>query len=169
MTRSWRNVTWREFGKNNCNGLLEGRVRWWYRARKKYLESQFSLNPHFIYTAKKLKKKYDLAVLSNGVGRWSAYLRRKYQLDNLIKEVVVSGEHGYRKPDVRIYRVLLDRLKASTADCIYVDDNLKNLKQGAELGMTTVHSKRNFLKGKFEANYTVKSFQELPNLLEYRS
>ena len=159
LSASMGRITATDFWKGICDDYTA--------LEKEYLESQFSLDPHFINAAKKLKKKYDLAILSNDVSHWSKYLRRKYRLDNLFKEVVVSGDYGFRKPDVRLYKVLLDRLNASPADCICVDDNLKNLKQGAELGMTTVHFKRQFVKGNFEANYTVKSFQELLKLLEY--
>ena len=42
---------------------------------KKYLDSQFQIDPDFLHVAKKLKRKYDLTVLSNDVSRWSAYLR----------------------------------------------------------------------------------------------
>jgi putative hydrolase of the HAD superfamily len=136
---------------------------------REYLDSQFQIDPDFLDVAKKLKRKYDLAVLSNDVSRWSAYLRRKYRLESLFKEVVISGDYGYRKPDVRLYRVLLDRLKAPPADCIFVDDNLRNLKVGAELGMTTIHFERREAKDRFVPNYTVKSFVDIPHILESRS
>ena len=50
-----------------------------------YLESQLTLDADFPAVAQKLQKDYHLALLSNDVSEWSAYLRKKYDLNFEVK------------------------------------------------------------------------------------
>ena len=43
-----------------------------------------------------------------------------------------------RKPDPRIYQMMLDELKVDPKQCVYLDDLGINLKPARELGMTTI-------------------------------
>ncbi len=52
--------------------------------------------------------------------------------------VVLSCEHGVRKPDPAIYRIALDAIGLPPAECVFVDDIGGNLKPAKALGMTTV-------------------------------
>jgi len=77
-------------------------------------------------------------MLSNDISEWSAYLRRRFALDRLFTSVVISGDHGFRKPDRRLYQVLLRSLGAAPQRCVFVDDQPRNLETAAQLGMHTV-------------------------------
>ena len=63
-----------------------------------------------------------LAMLSNDVSEWSAYLRGRFALNRLFESVVISGDYGFRKPDRRLYEVLLRSLSVAPHQCIFVDD-----------------------------------------------
>jgi HAD superfamily hydrolase (TIGR01509 family) len=107
-------------------------------SEREYLDTQLKLDPDFIAVAEQLKERYLLAMLSNDVSEWSAYLRRRFALDRLFASVVISGDHGFRKPDRRLYQVLLRSLNAAPRRCVFVDDQPRNLETAAQLGMHTV-------------------------------
>jgi len=107
-------------------------------SEREYLDTQLKLDPDFVAVAERLKKRYKLAMLSNDVSEWSAYLRRRFALDRLFTSVVISGDHGFRKPDRRLYQVLLQSLGVAPYRCVFVDDQPRNLETAAQLGMHTV-------------------------------
>jgi HAD superfamily hydrolase (TIGR01509 family) len=43
-----------------------------------------------------------------------------------------------RKPDPRIYRLLLERLSVQPQEAVFVDDFIKNIEGAKEVGMHTV-------------------------------
>ncbi|MGB9372180.1 MAG: HAD-IA family hydrolase [Halobacteriota archaeon] len=103
-----------------------------------YLDTQLKLDPDFVAVAERLKKHYVLAMLSNDVSEWSAYLRRRFVLDRLFTSVVISGDYGFRKPDRRLYQILLRSLNVAPHRCVFVDDQPRNLETAAQLRMHTV-------------------------------
>ena len=107
-------------------------------SEREYLDTQLKRDPDFFAVAEQLKERYLLAMLSNDVSEWSAYLRRRFALDRLFASVVISGDHGFRKPDRRLYQVLLRSLNAAPRWCVFVDDQPRNLETAAQLGMHTV-------------------------------
>lgn len=131
----------------------------WVTMQKLYLDTRLELDPDFIPVAEALARNHDLAILSNDLSDWSKYLRQKYSLDRLFREVVVSADYGVRKPDRKLYQILLKRLGVPAQRCVLIDDNIRNLQPAAELGMKTVHFAR--LKGNhpFRPDFTVRSMR----------
>jgi FMN phosphatase YigB (HAD superfamily) len=105
---------------------------------KEYLDACLAPDPQFAGTAAHLAERFSLAVLSNDVGEWSSYLRRKHGLDRFFQAVVISSEARVRKPAPEIYRILLERLQADGTECIFIDDRIPNLAPAAELGIVPV-------------------------------
>jgi putative hydrolase of the HAD superfamily len=59
--------------------------------------------------------------------------------DELAFDVVVeSAVEGLRKPDPRIYELVLARLGVAAAHCVFLDDLGINLKPARAMGMTTI-------------------------------
>jgi putative hydrolase of the HAD superfamily len=56
----------------------------------------------------------------------------------LFDHVIESAKIGLRKPDPRIYRLMVDTLEVEPARCVYLDDLGVNLKPAREMGMTTI-------------------------------
>lgn len=74
------------------------------------------------------------AVLSNS---WAnEYPREGW--DELFDVVVISGEVGMRKPEPRIYQLLLDRLALPAGACVFVDDLAVNVAAAVQVGMVGV-------------------------------
>lgn len=78
------------------------------------------------------------ALLSNDMKEWNSYLRARFDLDRLFDEIVVSGEVGLRKPMPEIYALALERIGEKADDCVFVDDQERNTKAAAALGINTV-------------------------------
>ena len=53
--------------------------------------------------------------------------------------IVVSGEEGVIKPDVRIFRILLDRYSIDPHTAVFIDDNPANARAAAALGIHGIH------------------------------
>lgn len=74
------------------------------------------------------------ALLSNSWGNnypWE-------DLDGLFEFAVISGEVAMRKPDPRIYHLMLERLGLAARDAVFVDDGAPNIEAAQQLGMRTV-------------------------------
>ncbi|MYW06547.1 HAD-IA family hydrolase [Streptomyces sp. SID3343] len=76
------------------------------------------------------------AVLSNSLGREPYDPYAGFDLHNTFDEVVFSAEHGVRKPDPAIFRLVLDKLGVSAERCLFVDDSEENLAAAYRLGIT---------------------------------
>lgn len=133
---------------------------------KDYLDSCLKLDLEFINIARSLKESYSLAVLSNDVKEWSSYLRSKFGLDKLFKVVVISGEVGYRKPDRKMYTILLDRIHESPSSCILIDDRSKNLYAASQLGMKTIKFLREDVADDSSGDLEITSFSQLPEIVD---
>ncbi len=133
---------------------------------KEYLDTCLQLDPAFVETAEQLLGKYSLAVLSNDISDWSAYLRRLHGLDRLFRAVVISGEAGVRKPAPEIYRILLDRLGAKGGDCAFIDDRIPNLSAAVAFGIVPVWMAKGDEPPKPEFPHRIRSLAELPSLME---
>jgi len=53
--------------------------------------------------------------------------------------IVVSGEEGVIKPDLRIFRILLERYGIAPEHAVFIDDNAANTAAAAALGMHGIH------------------------------
>ena len=132
-----------------------------------YLESQLTLDADFPAVAQKLQKDYHLALLSNDVSEWSAYLRKKYDLNQYFEEIVISGDVGLRKPDRAIYELLLRRLQCRPENSVFIDDRQKNLIPAMRAGMRTIQFKRGCDGSEMCGSFEVKSFKQLPGLVAH--
>jgi putative hydrolase of the HAD superfamily len=56
----------------------------------------------------------------------------------LFDHVIGSARIGLRKPDPRIYRMMVEALGVNPERCVYLDDLGVNLKPARAMGMTTI-------------------------------
>jgi putative hydrolase of the HAD superfamily len=131
-----------------------------------YLDSRLVIEPDFLTVAGRLAGRYSIGLLSNDVAEWSSYLRKKHQL-GCFTTVIVSGQVGCRKPDQKIYELLLERTGAAPQSCIFVDDRLNNLRTAHELGIRTIHFQRAEGSGEFSPDASITSFSQLENAVRF--
>lgn len=80
-----------------------------------------------------------VAIVSNSMGD---YGYQGYVLDELADIVVISSEHGVRKPSRRLYLIACEQLGVPPSACVMVDDVERNLSGAARLGIRGVHHVR---------------------------
>ena len=82
--------------------------------------------------------------------------------------VIESAKIGLRKPDPRIYQMMVEALGVDSANCVYLDDLGVNLKPARDIGMTTIKvidSFRPLPSSKRQPGYRfVSSTKEVRNL-----
>lgn len=84
-------------------------------------------NNDTIEVAKELKHKgYNIYVLSNMAKSTYEYLSGKYDFFNIIDGAVVSAYEGVKKPDLKIFNVLLERYSLVAEECLLIDDDDTN-------------------------------------------
>lgn len=85
----------------------------------------------------KLKKNYQLAILSNSdpLNSPNYYKKGWYQYFN---PIILSHELGVLKPDPKIYQITLDKLKSKPEECLFIDDQMKCLDTAEKMGINTI-------------------------------
>jgi putative hydrolase of the HAD superfamily len=77
-----------------------------------------------------------VAIVSNSMGD-RGY--ESFDMTQLADVIVISGEHGVRKPSRRLYQIACDGLGFAPPNCVMVDDVPRNLSGAARLGIRGVH------------------------------
>ena len=106
-------------------------------------KKEFVLNEPLFQQAKTLQKLgYVITILSD---QWhlskKAHLPKKYF--KIFKSQVVSCDVGVRKPNLKIYSLILEKLKLTPRDCLFIDNQEWNIKPAKQLGMKTILFKNN--------------------------
>ena len=82
---------------------------------------------------------FRLALLTNNVREWEARWRPMVPVDELFEDVVDSAFVGARKPEPRIFEIVLERLGGvDPATCVLLDDFESNCEGARALGMHAV-------------------------------
>lgn len=93
------------------------------------------INRDIVEIAKILKNNgYDLFVLSNMANQTYEYFKND-EFFGLCTGIVISAQEHIKKPDEKVYRLLLDRYNLNAEECLFIDDDDsgKIMKQQTEL------------------------------------
>jgi len=95
----------------------------------------FYSNKQMLRLIPKLAKKYKLGILSNmDMGHKKYLLFKKIDKQFPKKNIIWSCDVDCRKPDPKIYRIVLKRLKVRPSEVIFVDDFKRNIKIAKKVG-----------------------------------
>lgn len=107
---------------------------------------------HNVALLEPLATRYRLFGLSNWSAETFPIARERYSFFDLFEGIVISGEERLKKPDERIYRVLLDRYALQAAESLFIDDRLDNVRAAKALGFRTIHlAEKGSLERAFDA------------------
>lgn len=132
-------------------------------AMEDYLQNYLTLDEQFMPFAERYSDAMDFCLLSNDVAEWSEFLAKYHGLNPYFTEKIVSGEVGMRKPDKEIFLYTLKKLGCKPAECIFVDNSVKNLLAAEELGIQTILFNRD---GEEYGGRIANDFVELGKMLE---
>lgn len=85
------------------------------------------------------KNGYKLALLSNHAREWVEFCEKTYKYHRLFKHITYSFEISISKPNKKAYITLLDKIRAKPYECLFIDDNLANVKAAEDLRIKTIH------------------------------
>jgi HAD superfamily hydrolase (TIGR01509 family) len=101
------------------------------------------VNAWLIRWIERKRQQYRVYLLTNQTGALPLRLKEKYRIAHHFDRVFNSAEIGIAKPDPRIFRHLLRRLKVRVETCLFIDDKEKNIAMARALGFHVIHFKNN--------------------------
>jgi putative hydrolase of the HAD superfamily len=101
------------------------------------------LRPEMVEALKRIKSKFKTGCITNNlpanaIGSASGRTLYIAEVMVLFDHVIESAKIGLRKPDPKIYRMMMEALDVDPKACIYLDDLGINLKPARDMGMTTI-------------------------------
>ena len=81
---------------------------------------------------------HELHALTNWSAETFPHARERFAFLDWFESILVSADVGLIKPDPAIFRLLLQRIGRTPAECIYIDDNPKNVASAAALGLDAI-------------------------------
>ena len=95
-------------------------------------------------TLTELKKKYTIAILTNGNAVSQRKKLKTINIDGLIDYSLVSGECNYKKPEKEIFELVLNDLNLKADEAIYIGDNYNiDVLGPRSIGMKAIYVSRN--------------------------
>jgi len=80
-----------------------------------------------------------------GLTNWSAetfpIALERYDFLQLFEGIVVSGVEKLKKPDPKIYQLLLSRYQIEPKEALFIDDSARNVAGAKAVGMQAIHFK----------------------------
>ncbi|HEY0056102.1 MAG TPA: HAD family phosphatase [Pedobacter sp.] len=92
-----------------------------------------------IFRELKESGKYKIYALTNWSAETYPIAQERFDFLNWFDGVVVSGTEKMRKPDPAFFQLLLDRYKLKAEDCLFIDDNFRNIKSALKMGVDSIH------------------------------
>ncbi|MCC8073358.1 MAG: HAD family hydrolase [Clostridiales bacterium] len=155
-----------DFAKQGKNGYTEAANALNLKTTKWHSEDEF-LYPDTINTLELLSEKYKIGIIANQPLGTQERLR-KMGIDKYISLVISSAEENVSKPDLKIFKLALDRADCSPDNSVMVGDRLDNdIIPAKAVGMKTIWIKQGLggltmPKNKNEtADLTVESISEI--------
>jgi len=162
VLRSGRfNRTLQKFGVNDIT-LAE-------KLAENYLVScpvKTNLFPGTLDTLKYLSEKYSLHIITNGFKEVQYLKIRNSGLEPFFKNIHVSEEIGYKKPDAEIFHYAVKQSGTIHENCIMIGDNLDTDIAGAEnAGIASVFFNPLKIPINRKVLYEISQLQELRTIL----
>ena len=116
-----------------------------------------------------LRKRYPLSVVTDAQTAHALGELHQVGLLDYFDPIIISGDHGYRKPDRRLFQLALDGMSAAAENTLYVgNDMYRDIFGARETGMKTVmFDSDQGTKAHQDCvpDYTITDFRELLSIL----
>lgn len=116
-------------------GLYEERLPPDFRGFRDGMFWAEPINEEMLTLARRLHRRYPLAICSNALPELVEILHRRPELGQLFDVQVISVLVGMRKPDAGIYRLTAERLGLPLGACLLIDDKARNVEAARAVGM----------------------------------
>ncbi len=127
------------------------------------------LFPYAVEILEELGKKYKLGLITNTMSSTkyeeiSDYLK-SVGIHKYFEHIIVSGDHGFHKPTMRIFEMMCEALDVKPDDCIMIGNTIStDIFGGNRIGMETVliQPEEGYRKSSWEyPDHTITTLKEL--------
>ncbi|HYB46645.1 MAG TPA: HAD family hydrolase [Streptosporangiaceae bacterium] len=116
-----------------------------------------------------LRDRYPLALVTDSQSTYARGELHKVGLLGYFDPIIVSGDHGYRKPDRRLFQLALDGMAVAAENALYVGNDMHRDIYGAQqAGLTTVmfdSDQGTKIYQDCTPDYTITDFRDLLEIL----
>ena len=92
-----------------------------------------------LFSKIKRNRNYKTFALTNWSAETFPKALARYDFLHWFDGRLVSGEQKTRKPFPEIYKKLMDKFNLNPQSCLFIDDNLRNIKPANDMGIHTIH------------------------------
>ena len=133
--------------------------------------SRHILFPETIDALNEFKGKYKLGIITNGTPDLQWKKINGGNLKHFFDYIAISGEHGFAKPDRRIFDIALKKLGSDYSETVMVGNNLTTDITGArESGILNIWINRDgdSLKNNIVPDFSVSNLSEISKILNLK-
>jgi 2-haloacid dehalogenase len=85
------------------------------------------------------QNKHRLLALTNWSAETWPFAWEQYDFLQIFENILVSGAEKIKKPDPRIYQLLIEKFEVVPEKSVFIDDSLKNVIAAREQGIQAIH------------------------------
>lgn len=97
--------------------------------------------PRTVEILYELKSKFPVFGLTNWSAETFPIALKRFNFFQVFNGILVSGEEKLIKPDSKIFERMMDKFQLNPENCLFIDDNLKNVEASRAFGLHTLHFK----------------------------
>jgi putative hydrolase of the HAD superfamily len=100
---------------------------------------RLGLYPYVCEVLDVLRERFPLAIITDAQSTYARGELHKVGLLGYFDPIIISGDHGYRKPDQRLFQLALDGMGVAAGNALYVgNDMYRDIYGAQEAGLATV-------------------------------
>src|SRR5262249_56156060 len=130
---------------------------------------RLGLYPYVCEVLDVLRESYPLAIVTDAQSMYARGELHKVGLLGYFDPIIVSGDHGYRKPDRRLFQFALDSMGVAAGNALYVgNDMYRDIFGAREARLTTVMFNSDQGAKAYRdcaPDYTITDFRDLLRIL----
>jgi len=89
-----------------------------------------------------IRRQYDkVYALTNWSTETFPIAIKQFEFLSWFDGILVSGQENLKKPDPKIYQLLLKKFNLNAENCLFIDDNLRNVKAAIQERIPSIHFK----------------------------
>lgn len=112
-----------------------------------------------------LHRDYHMAIVSDGQPCWAVPEMKALGLDGYFDPIIISADHGFRKPDPRLFKKALDPMGFTAGEVLFVgNDMYRDIYGARQLNIRTIFFKSNQGRQSFSgttADYVADKFEDV--------
>ena len=95
--------------------------------------------PETVEILRELKEKYKIYGLTNWSAETFPVALERFEFFQIFDGILVSGEEKLIKPEPEIFELMMNRFNLKPENCLFIDDNFKNVLASRAFGIQTIH------------------------------